>query len=980
MFNMREKPIKKGILSTIGKTPLVSLEKLYPQLPFRFLAKLEMFNPGGSIKDRTAFVMLSRALQEKKLNKNSTVIESSSGNMAIGLAQACRFLDLNLIVVTDPKINRRTLDILKAYGAQIENVSEPDSNGNYLQSRLQRIQELLDTVAGSYWPNQYANGLNPATHFYTMEEIVRSIKDPPDFLLAATSTCGTLMGCAKYVREHGLNTTVVAVDAVGSVIFGTRPGGRLIPGHGAGRKSDLLDENYVDHVVHISDEECVIGCRHLLYREAILAGGSAGAVVTAAQKLQSVMPDGSTCAMIFADSGERYMDTIYNDEWVESHFGIIEELQAYQTDKNKKQPVKPFNLNGTGIKIGRNGKGAAGNKEKTSIRKIAIIGGGPKGMYGFERLAARFQASPPQERVEIHIYNRSAQFGAGDNYRPDQPPYLLINNPVGDINMWIDEEPKPVFPEPLSLTEWLRRKEGKDVTENDYVDRASVGRYLTCGFELIATNLPANVYGKYMLGEVIDLCKQDEKYTLRIKTTGGTDLDVLHRYDYVLLATGHPKNCAGKHEKKFQEFAAGKKNIDFIPFVYPTEPILTELSPGCKVAIKGIGLTFVDAVLALTEGKGGKFKRDPDSGKLIYKSSGREPDVIFPFSRSGLPMIPRKPDTRRKKGLRFFTKKALEAWKNVEIQGKINFEEHLLPLLKQEMIYAFYDTKMKQTGYKDNLSSCTSFEEVEYFISNYHDLNIYEKRFDPDTFLSPIQDKWFSDAGAFNKYIQCYLEFYLAEALKGEQHSPWAAAASVWREATPIFGDFYAFGGLTPDSQRNFDLFFRGKLNRVTFGPSAASAEKLLALIQTGILNFEMARNPEIITDEKTETFVLQSNQYQIRQSVQYLIDARISKVSLPDDRAPLYQCLLDRGLITMYENTLYQDSYQPGCIAVSPEGFVIDRHGKINTDIAVIGTPTEGITFDNDTLSRYRNDFTSKWAEFVSEECINSRLDFHAT
>lgn len=967
-----------GILSAIGHTPLVVLNKLYPELPARFCAKLEMLNPGGSIKDRTASLMLSKALEQGKLKNNSTVIESSSGNMAIGMAQACRYLNLKLIVVTDPKINRHTLDILNAYGAQIESVSQPDANGNYLKARLQRVQELLDKVPDSYWPNQYANDLNIAAHFHTMEEIVNSCTEPPDYLLAATSTCGTIMGCAKYVHENGLKTKIVAVDAVGSVIFGTPSAARLIPGHGAGRQSDLLDESCIDHVLHISDEECIIGCRHLLNREAILAGGSAGAVVTAAKKLQSVIPAGSTCAMIFSDSGERYLDTIFNDEWVNEHFGDFEEPGVYQTEVKNGNPETSY-LNGAGCIIRTNGKVSTGNGRKSKTHKIAIIGGGPKGMYGFERLAARFRANPPRDRVEIHIYNRTPHFGAGDIYRPDQPPYLLINNPIGDINIWIDEEPRPMIPHPLPLTAWLRRKEGRDVTENDYVDRASVGRYLIDGFELIASNLPDNVYGKYMVGDVTDLYEHEGKYVLRVKSAGQTPRDAVHRYDHLLLATGHPKNQPRELEKKFQEFATGKKGVGFIPFIYPAEQVLSALPPACIAGLRGMGLTFVDAVLALTEGRGGKFKRDRKTGKLAYHPSSREPKVIYPFSRSGLPMIPRKPVTGEKAPLRFFIESALEVWKNLQVQGKIDFEEQVLPLLKQEMIYAFYDIQMKQTGFKDDLSTCSSFAEVEYFITAYHERYPEEKRFDPDAFLSPLKGKCFSDSGTFNQYIQSYLTFYLQEALKGELRSPWAAAASVWRKAIPIFGKFYAFGGLTPDSQRCFDGSFRGRLNRITFGPPAASAEKLIALMEKGILNFEMAECPEVVLNKKTGTFVLESKQYNKRQPVHYLVDARISKVSLPDDRSLLYQNLLARGLISMYENELYQDTYQPGCIAVSREGFVIDSTGNINSGIAVIGTPTEGITFDNDTLSRYRNNFVSKWAAFICKEYTKSDVEFHA-
>ena len=316
--------VEAGIMSTIGNTPLVVLDRLYPASSSVFYAKLEMLNPGGSTKDRTAALMVSRAVESGEIDHDSTVIESSSGNMAVGLALVCRYLDVRLVVVTDPKINQRILDLLSAYGAQIERVTEADANGNYLEKRLERVRQLRDSIPNSYWPNQYSNDLNPQAHYQTMEEIVDRCPAPPDYILAATSTCGTIMGCARYVREHNLNTKVVAVDAVGSVIFGSSTGQRLIPGHGAGRKSELLDESYIDHVFHMSDRECVIGCRRLLQRESILAGGSSGAVVMAAERLQSLIPDHSSCVLIFSDSGERYLDTIYRDAWVAATLGSVQ--------------------------------------------------------------------------------------------------------------------------------------------------------------------------------------------------------------------------------------------------------------------------------------------------------------------------------------------------------------------------------------------------------------------------------------------------------------------------------------------------------------------------------------------------------------------------------------------------------------------------------------------------------------------------------
>ncbi|PHN05715.1 2,3-diaminopropionate biosynthesis protein SbnA [Flavilitoribacter nigricans] len=309
-----------GILATVGKTPLVSLKKLFPGTGVKLYGKSEYLNPGGSIKDRTALNMLTTALAEGKLRRGDTVIESSSGNMAIGLAQACLYFGLRLIVVVDPKLNKQTESILRTYGARIEYVRKPDKVGGYLSARLNRVKELLKSTPRSFWTNQYSNPDNPRTHEQTMAEIADELNGKVDYIFVATSTCGTLMGCAEYVHRNGLTTRVIGVDAVGSVIFGTPEGERLIPGHGAGRPSAFLKKDRIAEAIHITDEECIAGCHQLLRREALLCGGSSGAIVSAFEKYLPRIPRGAVCVLMLCDRGERYLDTIYNEGWVAQHF------------------------------------------------------------------------------------------------------------------------------------------------------------------------------------------------------------------------------------------------------------------------------------------------------------------------------------------------------------------------------------------------------------------------------------------------------------------------------------------------------------------------------------------------------------------------------------------------------------------------------------------------------------------------------------
>jgi cysteine synthase A len=323
--------MQQGVLSIIGNTPLIRLSKIFKDIDFDFHAKLECLNPGGSTKDRPAFSIIRRGIETGAIQPGTVVVESSSGNMGIGLAQACSYYDLRLICVVDPKTTEQNLGLLKAYGVVVDMVKEPDpQTGEFLQARLNRVQEIRRNTKNSFWPNQYANVDNPESHRQTMHEIASELNGKVDYLFCATSTCGTIRGCGEYVRQHGMKTKIIAVDAVGSIIFGGEKATRLIPGHGAAVRPQLYREDIADHVMLITDLECVTGCRRLARTEALLVGGSSGAVAMAVEQMKDCIPSGSTCVGIFADRGERYLDTIYSDNWVRKHFGDV--LHLWEED------------------------------------------------------------------------------------------------------------------------------------------------------------------------------------------------------------------------------------------------------------------------------------------------------------------------------------------------------------------------------------------------------------------------------------------------------------------------------------------------------------------------------------------------------------------------------------------------------------------------------------------------------------------------
>jgi 2,3-diaminopropionate biosynthesis protein SbnA len=315
-----------GILGAIGGTPLVQLEKIFESSHFNCFAKLEGLNPGGSSKDRPSVAIVEKALQTGEINSDTLIIESSSGNTGIGLAQVCAYHGLRFCCLIDPKVTQQNVDILTAYGAEIEMIEHPDpETGEILPAKLKRIDEILETVENSFWANQYASQENSGAHYRsTVKEILRDLDGRMlDYLFIATATCGTIRGCLDYLMDHGYPTKVIAVDALGSQIFSNFKHDRLIPGLGSAICPKLTPTDGVHKLLHVTDIDCVVGCRRLARTEAILAGGSSGGVISALERMSNEIPEGSTVVALLPDRGERYLDTIYSDEWVRENLGDI---------------------------------------------------------------------------------------------------------------------------------------------------------------------------------------------------------------------------------------------------------------------------------------------------------------------------------------------------------------------------------------------------------------------------------------------------------------------------------------------------------------------------------------------------------------------------------------------------------------------------------------------------------------------------------
>jgi N-(2-amino-2-carboxyethyl)-L-glutamate synthase len=284
--------------------------------------KCEGFNFAGSIKLKAATEMIAVALRDGRLGPGDAMIESSSGNLGVALSLVAASRGLRFICVTDARCTRAARRLMTAMGAEVIVITEPHPKTGFLGARLDLIKKMCAENPGYVWLNQYANPGNWQAHYVSTGPEILKAFPALDVLFVGSGTTGTLMGCARYLREHRPSVRIVAIDAEGSVAFGQPPGRRMIPGLGTSVRPQLLDESYVDDIVHVAEADAVRMCRRLV-RHGFLLGGSTGTVVSGAVGwLARHQPDNDVTAVALSpDLGDRYLETLYHDRWVTDVFG-----------------------------------------------------------------------------------------------------------------------------------------------------------------------------------------------------------------------------------------------------------------------------------------------------------------------------------------------------------------------------------------------------------------------------------------------------------------------------------------------------------------------------------------------------------------------------------------------------------------------------------------------------------------------------------
>jgi cystathionine beta-synthase len=305
-----------SILETIGHTPLVKLQRITERLQPLVLAKVEYFNPGGSVKDRIGITMIEAAEREGRLKPGATIVEPTSGNTGTGLAIAAAIKGYHLICVMTDKVAEEKRSLLRAYGAEVVICpsSEPHGSPEHYQTVAAR---LAATIPGAFSPNQYANPANPLSHYHgTGPEIWDDTDGKVTAFVAGIGTAGTIVGTARYLKERNPAIKIIGADPAGSIYSHDEPRPYKVEGIGTDSLPANWDASVVDEVIRVDDRTSFYLTRRLAREEGILCGGSCGTALGAALEYGKRLGPDDVVVVLLPDNGRGYLSKIYNDTWM----------------------------------------------------------------------------------------------------------------------------------------------------------------------------------------------------------------------------------------------------------------------------------------------------------------------------------------------------------------------------------------------------------------------------------------------------------------------------------------------------------------------------------------------------------------------------------------------------------------------------------------------------------------------------------------
>ena len=316
---MRTMQVHETLLDLIGNTPLVRMERMGAGVPCELLAKLEMLNPGGSVKDRIGLRMLEAAEREGQLRPGGTIVEPTSGNTGVGLAIAAAIKGYRCIFTMPDKMSQEKVALLRAYGAEVvitPTAVPPESPESYYRV----ADRLTEEIPGAFQPNQYHNQDNPEAHYYsTGPEVWEQTDGKLTYIVISVGTGGTVTGTGRFLKEKNPDIVIVGADPEGSVFSGGEPRPYLVEGIGKESWPDTLDRDIVDRWVTVGDRDSFLTARRITREEGVLAGGSSGTAMWAALEVAKETSADDVMLVMLPDSGKSYLSKVYNDSWMIEH-------------------------------------------------------------------------------------------------------------------------------------------------------------------------------------------------------------------------------------------------------------------------------------------------------------------------------------------------------------------------------------------------------------------------------------------------------------------------------------------------------------------------------------------------------------------------------------------------------------------------------------------------------------------------------------
>jgi cystathionine beta-synthase len=338
--------IYDSLFEAVGDTPLLRLKSIGRDLECELVAKLEMLNPGGSVKDRIGITMIESAEREGRLRPGGTIVEPTSGNTGVGLAIAAALKGYRCIFTMPDKMSQEKISLLRAYGAEVviaPTAVPPESPESYYRV----ADRLTEEIPGAFQPNQYYNQDNPRAHYETTgPELWRQTDGKITHLVVGVGTGGTITGAGRYLKEQNPNVVIVGADPEGSLYTGEKARPYLVEGIGEDFWPESFDPSVVDRWVTVSDRDSFMTARRITREEGVLVGGSSGTAVWAALQVgRELGPDGLV-VVIVPDSGRSYLSKLYNDAWM-LEVGMLDRpgtaarIGEVLTEKRRIEPTIP---------------------------------------------------------------------------------------------------------------------------------------------------------------------------------------------------------------------------------------------------------------------------------------------------------------------------------------------------------------------------------------------------------------------------------------------------------------------------------------------------------------------------------------------------------------------------------------------------------------------------------------------------------------